>query len=163
MLVARILITGMSGTGKTTALEALGRRGHRVVDLDGPRWSVDVELPGGSAREQRWREEPVAALLDELRPGPVFLAGCASNQGRFRDRFDAVVLLSVPLDVLVDRLDSRTTNRFGKAPAERRRVLEDLRVVEPLLRATATDEIDATRPLGEVVAALEAVASRVAG
>jgi dephospho-CoA kinase len=29
-----ILVTGMSGTGKSTALAALARRGHRVVDTD---------------------------------------------------------------------------------------------------------------------------------
>jgi predicted ATPase len=32
--VARILITGMSGTGKSTLLAELGRRGHRTVDTD---------------------------------------------------------------------------------------------------------------------------------
>ncbi len=45
----------------------------------------------------------------------------------------------------MDRVQSRTTNDFGKGPGERERILSDLRFVEPLLRATATHEIDATR------------------
>ena len=32
-------MTGMSGTGKSTALAELGRRGFPVVDTDSPTWS----------------------------------------------------------------------------------------------------------------------------
>jgi dephospho-CoA kinase len=32
--VRRILVTGMSGTGKSTALDELRRRGFEVVDTD---------------------------------------------------------------------------------------------------------------------------------
>jgi len=32
--VTRVLVTGMSGTGKSTVLGELRRRGHRVVDTD---------------------------------------------------------------------------------------------------------------------------------
>jgi dephospho-CoA kinase len=36
--MSRILVTGMSGTGKSSALAELGRRGYRVVDTDDPGW-----------------------------------------------------------------------------------------------------------------------------
>jgi predicted ATPase len=36
--MSRILVTGMSGTGKSSALEELGRRGFRVIDTDDPGW-----------------------------------------------------------------------------------------------------------------------------
>ena len=42
-----VLVTGMSGTGKSTMLEALGRRGHRVIDTDAPGWIVHVEASSG--------------------------------------------------------------------------------------------------------------------
>jgi hypothetical protein len=48
-------------------------------------------------------------------------------------------------------VDSRTSNSYGKTPEERRRFLEDVESVEPLLRRAATDEIDTTMPLKEVV------------
>jgi dephospho-CoA kinase len=32
------------------------------------------------------------------------------NQGRFYDRFDAVVLLSAPAEVILDRIARRTTH-----------------------------------------------------
>ena len=34
--MSKILVTGMSGTGKSSALAELDRRGYRVVDTDDP-------------------------------------------------------------------------------------------------------------------------------
>lgn len=66
-------------------------------------------------------------------------------------------LLSAPVEVILDRVENRTTNDYGKGFRERDRILSDLESVEPLLRATCTHEIDASRPLDEIVDALIAI------
>jgi dephospho-CoA kinase len=152
----RVLVTGMSGTGKSTVLAELARRGHRVVDTDDEGWSDEVPTPGGGV-EQLWREDRIRALLDGHREGALFLAGCVRNQGRFRDRFDAVVLLSVPEDVLLDRIATRDTNAFGKRAAERARILADLHAMEPLLRRSADAEIDTRLSVNDVADRLEEI------
>jgi dephospho-CoA kinase len=43
--MARILVTGMSGTGKSSVLAELGRRGYRVVDTDDPGWTEWAASP----------------------------------------------------------------------------------------------------------------------
>jgi adenylate kinase family enzyme len=149
---AAVLVTGMSATGKSTVLGELASRGHRVVDTDEGDW---IDTAGD---EPLWREDQMAALLAEPRPVPLFVGGCVANQGRFADRFDAVVLLSAPPETILERLATRTTNQFGKRPDERARILADLDEVEPLLRRTATAEIDTRLPLDEVVSRLEAIA-----
>ena len=149
----RVLVTGMSGTGKSSALAELARRGLRVVDTDEPGWSVWDEAEGGMV----WREDRIAELLASAGDGPLYVSGCVSNQGRFYDRFEAVVLLSAPAEVLLERVAGRTTNDFGKTEAERERILADLAAFEPRLRATCTHELDATRPLAEIVEALAAI------
>jgi len=154
MTRAAVLITGMSAVGKSTVLAELGRRGHRVVDTDRGNW-IDASGP-----EPLWREPAITALLDDHADGALFVAGAVANQGRFYPRFDAIVLLSVPQDVLLARLASRTTNDFGKTDRERRRILSDLHEIEPLLRRGATDEIDTREPLGRVADRLEAIARR---
>ncbi|MDT0444309.1 nucleoside/nucleotide kinase family protein [Streptomyces johnsoniae] len=73
-----------------------------------------------------------------------------------------MVLLSAPAAVLMDRVAARTGNPYGKRPEERAAILADLAGVEPLLRATADAEIDATAPLACVVRQLEALARRPA-
>ena len=155
----RVLVTGMSGTGKSSALDELERRGLRVVDTDSPEWSEwrpTADRPDG---EWLWREDRIAELLatDDVRT--LYVSGCMSNQGTFYDRFDAVVLLSAPADVILARIEHRTTNDYGKSDVERDAILADLESVEPRLRATCTHEIDASRPLDEVVEALVAVGS----
>jgi AAA domain len=143
--VRRILVTGMSGTGKSSVLAELGRRGFRTVETDEPGWTV--EDPEGG---RWWDEARIEQLLADDGP-TLFVSGTVSNQGRFYDRFDAVVLLSAPTDVLLDRIGSRTTNDYGKSRHGRQLILTHVRDVEPLLRATCTHEVDASRPLAEVV------------
>jgi hypothetical protein len=99
------------------------------------------------------RCSPASARCRSTYPGPV------SNQGRLYPHFDAVVLLSAPTEVLLRRIESRTTNVYGKAAGERELILERLAEVEPLLRATCTHEIDATQSVDDVVAALVAIGS----
>jgi adenylate kinase family enzyme len=153
----RVLVTGMSGTGKSSALAELAKRGYRVVDTDEGGWCIWSEAEDGGL----WDEERIAALLGDDGDGrTLFVSGCVSNQGRFYDRFDAVVLLSAPAEVAFERIETRTTNEYGKSPAERELVRLHFEMVEPLLRATATHELDATRPLDEVVEDLVALASR---
>ena len=152
--MVKILITGMSGTGKSTALRALAARGHRTVDTDTDRWSRWVTEPTGSP-DWIWREQAMTNLLTGHGVGSLFVAGCKSNQGEFYPLFDHVVLLSAPAEVLLARIAARTDNPYGKSPAERAAVLDHLVHVEPLLRATATAEIDASAPIDEVVRELE--------
>ena len=105
-------------------------------------------------------EEKIAALLDSDDGRSLFVQGCVRNQSKFYDRFDAVVLLSAPADVLLDRIARRTTNDYGKTPLERAMILDDLAGIEPLLRQGCTHELDASRPLDEVVDDLIAIASQ---
>ncbi|MBA8924561.1 dephospho-CoA kinase [Kutzneria viridogrisea] len=158
--MAVILVTGMSGTGKSTALNQLEQRGYRVVDTDFGGWIEEVPSPDGSGGEPQWREDRIEALIaDHERSGePLFIAGTVCNQHRFHSRFDEIVLLSAPLAVVLDRIANRDNNPFGKTAGERDRIVADTAEIEPLLRSSATVEIDTRTPLTEVVDQLAALA-----
>ena len=144
----------MSGTGKSTVLAELGRRGYDVVETDEPEWMEWSNEDGGYV----WREDRVAELLARACEGPLFVSGTVSNQGRFYPRFDAIVLLSAPLEVLLGRIESRATNDFGKTPEKRERIISDFAAFEHRLRATCTHELDATQPIEDIVAELIRIA-----
>jgi dephospho-CoA kinase len=148
--VRKVLVTGMSGTGKSTALAELRRRGFEVVDTDEPGWTEWCDEDRGYL----WREDRIAELLARGRTTTLYVSGAVSNQGRFYPQFDAVVLLSAPAEVMLDRIESRTTNDYGKTAEECELIVAHLAEVEPLLRATCTHEIDVTQPIEDVVAEL---------
>ena len=154
-------MTGMSGTGKSSALAELRRRGYRVVDTDEAGWREYREDVASSDPLHRgewlWVEDRITRLLDSDDGRALFVQGCVRNQSKFYDRFDAVVLLSAPADVILDRIAGRTTNSYGKTPVERAMILDDLARIEPLLRQSCTHELDASRPLDEVVSDLIAI------
>lgn len=148
-----LLLTGMSGTGKSSVIQQLASLGYKAVDMDEPGWS-EYDADG----EWVWREDKVRALLSSLADDEVlFVSGCAINQGQFYPQFNAVILLSAPADTIVERLKTRTNNPYGKQPDEVAATLHNLDTIEPLLRKGATYEIVTTIPLDEVVAAVVTV------
>jgi dephospho-CoA kinase len=157
--MAIVLVTGMSGTGKSAALSLLEQRGYRVVDTDHGEWIEFLSAPGDAGVEPQWREDAIDALIAEHEASrqPLFIAGTVWNQGKFYNRFDEVVLLSAPLEVMLQRVADRDTNPFGKVAGERERIVADTLEIEPLLRSSATLEIDTRKPLAEVVDQLAAL------
>lgn len=133
-----MLLTGMSGTGKSTLVALLLQQGIEAVDAEHG-W-VDGH-PDGT---QRWRVGALRELLQRPRTGPVVVAGCEENMMELLDEFDVVVLLSLPPDLLIECVRSRTSNPYGKRPGELERILADLETVEPQLRAIADHEVITT-------------------
>jgi hypothetical protein len=154
----RVLLTGMSGSGKSTLVQELRRRGYASYDADDDGFSEPRE-------EGRWgwRADAVASLLAQVPDGDLlFFAGCSEEQIELP--FDFRVLLTVPEHEIVMRLRTRTSNAYGRQPAERRQVLADLAHVEPLLRRSADLVLSTTRPVAEVADRLLAhVLDRAAG
>ena len=141
----RVLLTGMSGTGKSTVIGNLAARGYKAIDTDlnGLSWWTGTEW--------LWREDRIQRLLATNDAGALFLSGCVRNQVAFYPQLDHIILLSAPVPVIVERLATRTTNDYGKSPAELAEVLEFQQTVEPLLRAGASLEVDTSAPLDEVI------------
>ena len=151
-----VLVTGMSGTGKTTVLEELARRGHLVVDTDDPGWLIEVQTPNGP--EPLWEADRINALLDGPHSGTLFVAGCVANQGAFYDRFDMIILLSAPVDVLLKRVTTRA-NPFGSTAQDRAKIASDVATFQPQLRAGAGFDIVTTEPVSAVADRLEEIAT----
>jgi hypothetical protein len=150
-----ILVTGMSGVGKSATLVELSRRGFETTDTDFGPW---IEVVDG---ERMWREDLIEEMLCLPRTTPLFVQGTVANQWRFYDRFDAIVLLTAPIDLMLQRVASRTGNAFGQTSAERNQIVCDTANVVPLLRSSATHELDTTRPLCEVADELAALATGI--
>lgn len=153
----RVLITGMSGTGKSSVIQELAARGYRAHDLDTKEWSQWIDaapsdaLTPAEGKDWVWREDRVRGLLSTPEDGTLFISGCAENMGRLFPLIDTVILLSAPVETIMERLTARSTRSYGNAAEERRKVGELISTIEPLLRKSAHHEIDTRGPVPTTV------------
>ena len=126
----RVLVTGMSGVGKSTLVGELRKRGYTAYDAE----DHGLAEPRAEGR-WGWRFDKVAELLDRSADQLMFFAGCSDEQAELP--FDCRVLLTAPRSVLIDRLRMRTNNPYGQDERELSQVLADLDEIEPLLRRSA--------------------------
>lgn len=153
----RILITGMSATGKSALVEQLLLSGYRAIDLDAPEYSHWVDaapedhLTPAIGQDWVWNEDRVRELLSINEDKDLFVSGCAQNMGKLFNMLDCIVLLSAPLGTIMDRLGKRSGAGYGQTENERSRVAELIEQVEPLLRKSADVEIDTRRSVVQTV------------
>jgi dephospho-CoA kinase len=156
----RVLITGISATGKSAVIVELQARGHKAIDVDSDEYSEWVFVANDNddygstvepGRDWVWREDRIQELLSQEDADILFLSGCAANMGQFLPQFDHVVLLSAPEEIILERLKTRTNNEYGKRPEEAKRVIELKESVEPHLREIAGYEIDTNRSMDTIV------------
>lgn len=148
----RVLLTGMSGTGKSTLVRELQGRGYAAHDADD-----GFAEPRADGR-WGWRADAVADLLAGAHDRLLFFAGCSEEQAELP--FDYRVLLTAPRSVLVQRLCTRTNNAYGRDDSQLRQVLADLVEVEPLLHRSADLVLTTTAPPAEIA---DVLLRRIAG
>ena len=166
-----VWVAGVSGSGKSTVCQYLRERGHWSVDADWDgysRWvhrvsgepvtSPPALVPPNWLTSYAWRIDPakVAELRDAAGDRQVFLFGTVENEDEVWRLFDLVACLVIDDDTLRQRLATRTTNPFGKHPAELEAALSWNRDAETRYRAFGARIINATDPV-------EAVADELLG
>jgi len=158
----KIYITGLSGTGKTSIVEALSKKGIRAVDIDDDlcHWenkhtSEHTEWHPG--KDDEWHETHTWLCDTEdlkKRLGGaehVVVVGLADNQNDYLSLFDKVFVLHCRPEVFLARIQTRTNNDFGKLPPEQRKLLNWERTFETEMVQKGAVPLDAERPLEKVV------------
>jgi hypothetical protein len=173
--MSAVLITGMSGVGKSTIAEVLARRGLAVIDADeDPLLARSVDSDGNVVEDpsapdfawlarHSWAWDP--ARLDELlrgaEPATLYVCGGADNQLELADRFTAMFLLEMDEPTMLARLDAPSRdNEWGRIGDTREYLRRRLPEVQGRLRASGAIPVDARQPLDQVV---DAILSRTPG
>lgn len=120
--MGKYLITGRPGSGKTTIIEALKRRGFlafntddmpEVTKLEEQETGKPVPWPQGAVDWKKyiwnWQEDGLRKLLQT--EGDVFIGGIVGNQQKFYPLFDKIFALTISAETLQKRLDSHAHPR----------------------------------------------------
>lgn len=158
----KIYITGLSGTGKTSIVEVLLKKGIRAIDIDDDLCHWENKLtsehtewhPG---KDDEWHQkhtwlcdvEGLKKMLAEAEH--IVVVGLADNQGDYLPLFDKVFVLRCRPEVFLARIEARTNNDFGKLPPEQRKLLNWERTFEAEMMQKGAVPLDAERPLEVVV------------
>jgi adenylate kinase family enzyme len=75
----RVLITGMSGSGKSSVIQELVARGYQAYDLDAPEWSKWIDTdPSDMLRRQLKEKTGFGERIVSARSCPNREMGCCS-------------------------------------------------------------------------------------
>ncbi|SEQ97133.1 ATP-binding protein [Actinokineospora terrae] len=157
-----VLVTGCSGSGKTSVAAELTRRGLVAVDADTAlamwldRDGRPVELPDDTTfewlSEHDWSWD--LSLLDELaaRPGTLYVCGNAGNVGKAWPRFDRAYLLVIDEATMLSRLDyPHRDHDFGRSPGQRAWLRDWRPRYQAEVAGLGAIPVDATQALNTVV------------
>jgi 2-phosphoglycerate kinase len=174
--MALVWVTGSSGVGKSTVCAALKSRGEVAVDADYEGFSHWVDrtsgqiitdppypTPGGWLRRFAWKisRAEVEALSTSMLDKTAFLCGSAENEATVWDLFDHMVCLVADNETLRDRLETRTTNEFGKHPEELAAALGWNEDVQSTYRRLGATIIDGTQTPSKAADAVLSAAANV--
>jgi thymidylate kinase len=182
--MALIYITGISGSGKSTAKAELISRGFRALDVDEDNFKSWYNRKTDElAMEQRtWEEaeanpkwhdqhwlkierDRVEKLKEEVSKSGslVFLTGSTPNDNDIWDLFDAVIFLRVSNETLTRRIAARTNNTYGKRPGDLEDILGWNRDAEALNKGFGAVVVDAEQPIDKVVDDILEIVSKSQG
>lgn len=137
----RILLTGMSGVGKSAVLERLAAEGFQCIDLDDG-WMCEIQ------GERQIDLKAVQQFVRSHDQESIVFAGCAINQGSLNA--DYTILLTASTETMRARIAKRK-NPFGKDEETWQRIMKDKKEIEPILKAKSNMVIHTEQALDETV------------
>ena len=161
----KFFITGISGSGKSSVLQELAKKGFSTIDIDDINglceWvnndTLKVEKwEHGMTKEWYQNHKYICdktKLVDLMNKNSndVIVAGLPSNRYELLDLFDKVFLLQCKEETFIKRLTDRTNNDFGKHDLEKENILSWYKNFETKMLDRGAVPINADLPLVDVV------------
>jgi broad-specificity NMP kinase len=157
------LITGTSGTGKSTVCGTLSRKGIRTIDGDNIAAWINRETGLRPAKSRptdaswvakhfwEWNSAKIQALHKEAQKEVIILAGSADHMDVYWPLFRRVFLLELSSEETKKRVLDRETHDYGKGDGQIEAILAWKEELGDLSDRLGAVRVDATQP-PEIVA-----------
>ncbi|RRD35141.1 hypothetical protein EII31_06990 [Leucobacter sp. OH2974_COT-288] len=143
----RILLTGMSGVGKSTVLSLLRDEHTMCIDLDETNF-VEIDFETG---ERQICVDQLISYMKTISDKDVVIAVCEANQHLVYPMMNKIILLTAPIEVMKERIKVRKNNNYGKTSEDWEKIVRDKIDIEPLLRKGADYVIQTDRELEGII------------
>lgn len=162
---ASIFITGIAGSGKTSASNELAKRGYKAYNIEEAEGLFEMrdKRTGKSFEDydnydfekvkyHDWvcNKDKLQKLAESNKEGISYYCGIASNTDEILPLFDRVIVLQANPEAIRKRLIGRKNNNFGKIVGVREMVLDGKEPFEKHMKEKGAIVIDANRSLEEV-------------
>lgn len=145
--MVKVLLTGMSGVGKSATLKKISNTDSITVDLDYEDW-IYSDL---SADDYKLDTNRVMDFIQTNPNKDIFFAGTTINQGEIYPYLDFVITLTAPLEIMKGRIDKRADSSFGKSEEEWKKIVSDKENFESLIVKSSNLAICTDKPMNDVV------------
>lgn len=164
-----IYITGPTGAGKTTVRDELRKLGYEAHDTDegiNGHFNVatgqEVLYPNPEDVTSEWisqhrynmSADRIRRLHEVAKGKTIFVCGAAYNDLEIFPYFDKVICLTIDKLTAKERIETRTTNNFGKMPAEMKSIVDRHDSILGKYSQAGCEMIDTASPLDDVVNAI---------
>jgi len=154
--MALFFISAVSGTGKTTLMHELHRRGEEAHDTDTEciRCSKQTGEPISYEEAKQdgydwiYPSDALQRLKTRSLAKNIFLLGSIDNFDKVKAAADEFIWMTIPLPVLISRLDTRE-KEYGKSDSERQLIVDLYEKMESAI-TPSTFTLDATKSVGEI-------------
>lgn len=162
----KLLVTGVSGTGKSTICRALAVRGVQTIGIDetpGLSYWVNKETKEKLIKKADFTEAFLAEhewvcdmellqKLVETTEGTVVICGNVENIKECIDFCDKTLFLSCDAQTLFARIDARKDNDYGKSEDAKQFILGYMQELEDVCMQAGAIRINVQQPIDAVVA-----------
>lgn len=159
------LVTGVSGTGKTTVCRELKKRGIVTIGIDEephlaywvnkhgePFVGDEVDFNEAFLAEHDWMcDTSMLKKLIETSEKPVVICGNCENIVDCMQLCNQTVLLACDPDVFLARIEAREGNNYGKTPAAKEALLGYYQADNEKIMKAGAKMVDASQSLEAVV------------
>lgn len=143
----KVLLTGMSGVGKTTILNYLKAEGFLTVDLDSDGWiNYDIH-----EEDYLMDTTKITDFLRLYEKESIFLGGTTINQRDIYSYLDFVIALTAPTEIMRERIYKRDNNPFGKTEEEWSKIVNDKITFEEQIFKSSDCVISTDKPFKDVL------------
>lgn len=158
------LITGNPGSGKSSMVAELTRRGLLAIDTDDiadwvDDWVRSAQPPPGpmtatwlASHQWVWTRAAIEHAISAAHTLPVFFCGIAVNQRDMLNVFDRVFLLTLDEQTQIDRLDA--PSNANRNAAQRAEIIDGRPIFEEQMRSAGAVVLDGRQPTATLADAI---------